>query len=389
MIASDERESVPFSIERNDLAAVSADAIVVAANEHLQITGGVGYTVALAAGLKEVQAACNQIGFCPCGSAVATPAFALDAKQMIHAVGPQWSGGSRNEELVLRNTYDSALSCALDFGAKSIALPLISAGTYGFPADISLSVAREAIREFLDIHEDVDVRLVLFSWEALAAGISAYLDIVEYIDDHYVSELSFDWCASGITAEDRQREHAVSQRPRFAEGLRKQGARVAEKISHSLGSTHAKKRRQDAETLPSGIPEDLQSPLAASALPSSPQLEDLLSSLDASFSSTVLALIDERGMTDSEVYKRANMSRQLFSKIRSNPGYQPSKKTALGLAVALGLNVDETQNLLSRAGFTLSRSSKADVIVEFFISRGNYDIFQINEALYAFDQPLL
>ena len=389
MIASDERESVPFSIERNDLAAVSADAIVVAANEHLQITGGVGYTVALAAGLKEVQAACNQIGFCPCGSAVATPAFGLDAEQIIHAVGPQWSGGSRNEELVLRNTYESALSCALDSGAKSIALPLISAGTYGFPADISLSVAREAIREFLDAHEDVDVRLVLFSREALAAGISAYLDIVEYIDDHYVSEISFDWCASGITEEDRQREYAGSQSPRFTEGLREQGTRVAEKISHVLESSHAKKRRQNAGILPSGIPEDLQSPLAADALPSSPQLEDLLSSLDASFSSTVLALIDERGMTDSEVYKRANMSRQLFSKIRSNPGYQPSKKAALGLAVALGLNVDETQNLLSRAGFTLSRSSKADVIVEYFITRGNYDIFQINEALYAFDQPLL
>ncbi|MGN0262009.1 MAG: macro domain-containing protein [Eggerthellaceae bacterium] len=369
---------------------MSADAIVVAANEHLQITGGVGYTVALSAGLKQVQAACNRIGFCPCGSAVATPAFGLDANLIIHAVGPHWCGGNRNEELVLRSTYDSALACAMDAGAKSIALPLISAGTYGFPADISLSVAREAIRDFTGEHDDVDVKLVLFSREALAAGISAYLDIAEFIDDHYVCEHSYHRGDFGESALDESREEIASQRPRFTESVRSQGARMAERISDAFGGSRGKKKwRQDADSLPAEPPCPGGSIQAAGALPSSEPLEDLLSSLDASFSTTVLALIDERGMTDSEVYKRANMSRQLFSKIRSNPGYQPSKKTALALAVALGLSVDETQGLLSRAGFTLSRSSKADVIVEYFISRGNYDIFQINEALYAFDQPLL
>lgn len=380
---------MPFSIERNDLAAVSADAIVVAANEHLQITGGVGYTVALAAGLKQVQAACNRIGFCPCGSAVATPAFGLDANVIIHAVGPYWCGGDRSEAFVLRNTYDSALACALESGARSIALPLISAGTFGFPADISLSVAREAIRDFTDEHDDVDVKLVLFSREALAAGISAYLDIAEFIDDHYVREHAYDRSGFSASALDSPHVEHVSHGPRFTESVRNQGTRFAEKIADAIGGSRGKKHKQDSEGFqPEPLVPEESIPMGG-ALPSSEPLEDLLSSLDASFSTTMLALIDERGMTDSEVYKRANMSRQLFSKIRSNPGYQPSKKTALALAVALGLNIDETQRLLSRAGFTLSRSSKADVIVEYFISRGNYDIFQINEALYAFDQPLL
>lgn len=380
---------MPLWIERNDLAAVSADAIVVAANEHLQITGGVGYSVALAAGLEKVQAACDRIGFCSCGSAVATPAFGLDANSIIHAVGPYWQGGNRNEALILRSTYDSALSCALESGAKSIALPLISAGTYGFPADISLAVAREAIRDFTDRHDDIDVKLVLYSRKALAAGISAYLDIAEFIDDHYVHEHEFDRGGFSCNVEDGLREEHASQKPRISESVRNQGMRVAGKISDAFGKAHGKKRRQERESFPVESPSPDEFVIPAGALPSSKQLENMLSALDASFSTTVLALIDERGMVDSEVYKRANMSRQLFSKIRSNPSYQPSKKTALALAVALELDMEETQNLLSRAGFTLSRSSKADVIVKYFISHGNFDILQINEALYAFDQPLL
>lgn len=425
---------MPFAIERNDLSAVVADAIVVAANERLQITGGVGLTVARAAGLEELQAACDEIGFCPCGCAVATPAFALNANIVVHAVGPMWQGGDLGEADFLRSAYDAALECAASHGARSVALPLLSAGTYGFPAGVSLAVARESIRAFLNRRDEIDVRLVLYSRESVAAGMAAYLDIAEYVDDHHVDTHPA-YLARG--AEVLEAPHmadscppaqaaARTERSRQAPGQDGRGplGRLGSALVERLGGREG---RADGHDIDSAAVGPTAEPVPASETPSlaiepdadyvvagasehavrpslafdelgAPTLQDvrdgtdladLLESLDAPFSTTLLALIDERGMTDAQVYKRANMSRQLFSKIRSDADYRPTKKTALALAVALGLNLDETSALLARAGFALSSSSKADVIVEYFISRGNHDIFEINEALYAFDQPIL
>lgn len=439
---------MPFTIERNDLSTIAADAIVVAANERLQITGGVGLTVAFAAGLEELQAACDEIGFCPCGSAVATPAFNLQAKTVVHAVGPVWQGGALGEADFLRSAYDAALACAVSEGARSIALPLISAGTYGFPADVSLAVARESIRAFLNHHDDVDVRLVLYSRESVTAGMAAYLDVAEYVDDHYVDEHPA-WGTTMLNAsgwyEERQlvednvwpaEDYAqpagadaqsaegyaqpseidaqsaegyaqpVEDDAQSVEGYAqpdKSSSRKSQGAFRRLGSSLLERRRkfsEDAAREPSGSapsmpmaePMYMADSAAAQVMPDvgdTSKLTELLDSLDAPFSTTLLALIDERGLTDAQVYKRANISRQLFSKIRSDANYRPTKKTALGLALALGLDLDETTTLLARAGFALSSSSKADVIVEYFIKQGNYDIFEINEALYAFDQPLI
>ena len=430
---------MPFAIERNDLSTVAADAIVVAANEHLQITGGVGLTVALAAGLEQLQRACDKIGFCPCGSAVATPAFNLPAKTVVHAVGPVWQGGKLGEADFLRSAYDAALECAVSEGARSIALPLISAGSYKFPADVSLAVARESIRGFLNRHDDVDVRLVLYSRESVAAGMASYLDIAEYVDDHYVDDHPA-WATTVLNAPNamgapsRLNADSQTEDPYLLEEGRHTEAPISRptpapkqsalgplgRIGHALAERRKEQLGDDAR--PPERPTDATPAAAGPILDSagdaqaiyppcgeaataptfgitgapalqesvgSTSLDELLDSLDAPFSTTLLALIDERGMTDSQVYKRANISRQLFSKIRSDADYRPTKKTALALAVALGLDLDETNALLARAGFALSSSSKADVIVEYFIGQGNHDIFEINEALYAFDQPLL
>ena len=178
---------MPFFVERNDLAHIKVDAVVVAANERLKITGGVGAAVAEAAGFEQVQAACDAIGSCRTGHAVATPGFNLPAKTIVHAVGPVWQGGTANEQELLFSTYMNALSCAVtDAGAKSVALPLISAGTYGFPQKLALSVANNAIETFLDKHEDVEIRLVLYNKESVTEGLKAFSDLAEYIDDHYV-----------------------------------------------------------------------------------------------------------------------------------------------------------------------------------------------------------
>ena len=384
---------MPLSIERNDLAHIAADAIVIAANEYLKITGGVGQTVAQEAGLAQLQSACDEIGHCPCGSAVITPGFDLDAYYIIHAVGPIWQGGDHGEIELLRSAYDSALACAADAGARSIALPLLSAGTYGFPADISLAVARESIRSFLNSH-DIDIRLVLYSRKAVAAGIDAYLDIVEYIDDHYVDSHFYE--GTYIHPDEPINFNPPSYAPP-PERLMGAAPRSSEKRKGLREFFKRKdKRKSDTGTADMQASADtaaVAAPARSVAPSSAPQktmgLEEMLASLDAPFSITLLELIDSRGMTDAQVYKRANMSRQLFSKIRSDADYRPTKKTVLALSIALELSIEETCDLLARAGYALSNSSKADVIVEYFIRSGNYDIFAINEALYAFDQPLL
>ena len=419
---------MPFTIERNDLASVSADAIVVAANEDLQITGGVGEAVAKAAGFTNVQEACNAIGHCPTGSAVATPAFDLPAKVIIHAVGPIWQGGSQNEVALLRDAYDAALSCAAENNAHSIALPLLSAGIYGFPADISLSVAQNAIHDYLDSH-DTEIRLVLFDRTALQAGLSSYDRIAEYIDDVYVDKqldarkkarrtetLSDAFPTAAGTA-----YRALSASP---SAVSPTAASPSAAILSSLFSSRKDTEKETSEDLEGACAEDSAEAVCKEALSSderenraedereavytkntvdaafteslvcettgkSSSLSELLNSLDASFSTTLLALIDTKGMTDAQVYKRANMSRQLFSKIRSDAFYKPTKKTVLALAIALELDLGTTEDLLRRAGFALSHSSKADIIIEYFIKNNQFDIFEINATLYAFDQPIL
>lgn len=399
---------MPFTIERNDLASVSADAIVVAANEDLQITGGVGEAVAKAAGFTNVQEACNAIGHCPTGSAVATPAFDLPAKVIIHAVGPIWQGGSQNEVALLRDVYDAALSCAAENNAHSIALPLLSVGIYGFPADISLSVAQNAIHDYLDSH-DTEIRLVLFDRTALQAGLSSYDRIAEYIDDVYVDKqldarkkarrtetLSDAFLAAAGTAYG-----ALSASP---SAVSPTAASPSAAILSSLFSSRKDTEKETSEDLEGADTQDsveavyegpltenynYEESLARETPSKSSSLSDLLDSLDASFSTTLLALIDTKGMTDAQVYKRANMSRQLFSKIRSDTFYKPTKKTVLALAIALELDLSTTEDLLRRAGFALSHSNKADIIVEYFIKNNQFDIFEINATLYAFDQPIL
>lgn len=359
---------MPFLIVRDDIARVSADAIVNAANTRLQAGGGVCGALFAASGAADMQAACDAIGGCPTGSAVSTPAFALDATWVIHAVGPIWRGGLSGEREALRSCYRSVFAEAERLGARSVAYPLISAGIYGFPVGEALAIAREETEAFLRVHEDVAVTLVMFDRATVRAGGELFDEIDEYIDDEYV-------------------ETSPHMRRR------------AERLAVEAWDAAAPDGLAD-DSAPDGLADSAapeafatafggEAVCAALSATAPRELDDLLSNLDASFSETLLALIDERGMTDAEVYHRANLSRQLFSKIRSNRAYRPTKPTAVALAVALELDPRQTQDLLGRAGLALSRSSKFDVIVRFFLERGVHDVFRINEALFAYDQPLL
>jgi O-acetyl-ADP-ribose deacetylase (regulator of RNase III) len=373
---------MPFTIVRDDITHVKVDAIVNAANSDLLMGGGVCGAIFRAAGSRKLQAACDKIGHCDTGQAVATPAFALPARHVIHTVGPIWHGGTQGERDLLASCYRTSLELAASLKCSSIAFPLISAGIYGYPKREALEVAQAQIRSFLETHE-MDVRLVLFDARVMELADDLRLRVKRYIDDVYVD-------ASGYSAR-RPWENV----PSFAD------TSVAEDASLFGSAEDSMSFSEPMESYampapPAAAPSASAAPSAAprgskrrerQKLPGT--LRNLLSHLDAGFSETLLAMIDERDLKDAQVYKRANLSRQHFSKIRSNPLYRPTKQTVLALAVALELSLDETQLLLQRAGFALSHADRRDVIVEFFIREGIYDVFQINEALFAFDQPLL
>ena len=340
---------MPLEIIRNDITKMTVDAIVNAAKESLLGGGGVDGCIHRAAG-PELLAECRTLGGCKTGDAKITKAYRLPCKYVIHTVGPIWNGGQYGEKERLISCYRTSLALAKEHKCETVAFPLISSGIFGYPKDQALRVAVDTIGEFL-LENDMTVYIVIFDRAAYQISGKLFADIAESIDDHYVEE------------------HTDSRRERLR--------RLNRLDSKAMACEDA---APDFMAAPCA-------PMAMSVVGGS--LDDMLDELDAGFSETLLKLIDRTGKKDSEIYKKANVDRKLFSKIRNNPGYKPSKTTAIAFAIALELDLEETKDFISRAGFALSRSSKFDVIIEYFIKQKNYDVFAINEALFAFDQSLL
>lgn len=338
---------MPLTIVRQDITKMNVDAIVNAANTELQMGGGVCGAIFRAAGVEQLQAVCDALCSIKTGQAVITPGFELPARYIIHAAGPVYSvWHKRRCREQLHSAYINSLKLAQENGCESIAFPLISSGIYGYPKDEALEVARSAIEEYLRGHE-MEVYLAVFDRSSFRISKVLLGDVESYIDQYYVDT------------------HRVTRRQLLdvEEGALRQVARPDLSV---------------------------QAPAMAAPMSMPAQgLDDLMENLDEPFSETLLKLIDKKGKTDVEVYKRANMDRKLFSKIRSVKGYTPKKPTILALAIALELSLAETDDLLERAGYALSHASKFDVIVEYFIVNRKYDIFEINEVLFAYDQPLL
>ncbi|MUG70596.1 macro domain-containing protein [Paenibacillus validus] len=334
---------MPFTIVRQDITRIKVDAIVNAANTMLQMGGGVCGAIFKAAGASELQVACDKFAPIQIGEAVITPGFRLLAKYVIHTAGPVYSDGKHGEEGLLRSCYTNSLKLAVENSCESIAFPLISSGIYGYPKAEALRVATSAIQDFLADH-DIEVSLVMFDKAAFDVSKKLLGEVKAFIDENYVEDYV-----------DSHRQNQFLQ-------VEMEAIQTAE-----------------ADTPKSIIFEEMKTG----------ELEALVGDLDEPFAQTLFRLIDSKGKTDVEVYKRANLDRKLFSKIRSNKGYLPSKRTAIALAVALELSLDETDDLLERAGYALSRSQKFDVIIQYFISSCKYDIFEINEVLFSYDQPLL
>ena len=329
---------MPLEIVRNDITKITVDAIVNAANESLLGGGGVDGAIHYAAG-PELLAECKTLGGCKTGKAKITGGYNLPAKYIIHTVGPIYEDGKHGEKALLESCYRESLALAKERGCETVAFPLISSGVYGYPKDQALKVAIDVISDYL-LENEMKVYIVIFDKAAYKISEKLFSDIAEYIDDNYVDE-------------------------------------------------HTDYR---SESMRLNMP--MQSIMAADmceckAMATDEDLDEILGRIDESFSQMLLRKIDEKGMTDSECYKKANIDRKLFSKIRSDVHYKPSKPTAIAFAISLELSLEETEDMLKKAGFALSHSNKFDIIIEYFISKGNYNIFEINEALFAFDQSLL
>lgn len=316
---------MPIHVIREDITKIKCDAIVNPTNNHLDGSGSIDAKIHKLAG-HELKEECRKIGYCKTGEAVLTRGYQLLSKYVIHTVGPIWIDGLHNEAALLESCYRNCLEIAKAKKCKSMAFPIISSGTFKFPKEEAFRIAVQTINQFMDSYE-MDVYLVVFNKEITYISKQLFKDVKEYIDDHYEAEEAY----------YSRRNHIPF-----------------EKCISFESSIH--------------------------------NLDDLL---DISFSEELIRLIDSKGMKDSDCYKKANIDRKLFNKIKNNPDYHPKKETVICFALALELNMKQTQDLLSKAGYTLSNSYKFDVIIQYFINKKIYDIMLINETLYSFDQKLL
>ncbi len=344
---------MPFVIVRNDITKMQVDAIVNAAKESLLGGGGVDGCIHRAAG-PGLLAECKTLGGCATGDAKITGAYQLPCKYVIHTVGPVWHGGNHGEREKLVSCYRRSLALAKEHKCETVAFPLISSGVFGYPKDQALRVAVDTISEFL-MENDMTVYIVIFSRGALQISGKLFSDITEYIDDNYVE----------------------AHRDSYQERMRR-----IQQIEQVKGIALA-----DSADYTAAVPMAAPAPMARKA--SKCNLDDWLSNLDTGFTETLLSLIKKSGRKNSDIYKKANISKQHFSKLINDPYAKPSKQTAIALALALELNLEDTRDLIGRAGYALTNSSTFDLIIQYFIEHKQYNVIEINIALYEFDQTLL
>lgn len=348
---------MPFKIVREDITKIKCDAIVNPTNEDLYPGGGVDLAIHRAAG-KELFKMCQNIGGLSVGKAKITPAYHLPCKYIIHTVGPWWDGGNHNEKEFLQSCYKEALKIAKATKCRSIAFPLISSGTYGYPKDQVLKVALEVIKKFL-YENDMLIYIVVFDKTAYALSEQLHYGVTAYIDDNY------EGLRDGSFVEDDYPEYLQSSRILCDEAVEERSECL--RPMKELPRSHWRKQ----------------------SVPEFGSVNSLKKFMYKGFQGTLFDFLEKKGVGDVDCYKRANVSRQTWHKIVSDPDYRPTKKTALALAISIQLNIDETQELLASAGFILSKSSLFDVIIMFCIVKGIYDVFEVDSILFQYDQETL
>lgn len=332
---------MPLQIIRQDITKMKVDAIVNTTNKKMIGYSGVDKAVHTIAG-PEMDAECATLVPLGLGQAKITGGYGLPCKYVIHTSGPVWRGGLIGESAILRSCYVESLKLAVEHGFQTVAFPLISSGAYGYPKDQVLKFAIQTITEFL-FYNELTVYLCVFDRESYTFSQKLFDDIQDFIDDALADE------------DQNEDTFLLNCSPKM--------------ICCAEIEAPPKEKPNSAKTK---------------------SLQDYMKENEKSFGEKLFALIDESGMSDVECYKKANVDKKTFSKIKCNlKTYKPSKQTAVAFAIALRLDLDATQDLLASAGMTLSRGIVFDKIIRYFIQNENYDIFEINEALFEFDQTLL
>ncbi|MCD4827469.1 MAG: macro domain-containing protein [Acholeplasmataceae bacterium] len=321
---------MPFKIMRQDITKMKVDAIVNSTSSYPGIGGGVDLQIHDAAGpLLLVER--KSFGFLDTTKVIITKGYDLDVKYVFHTVGPVYLDGKHNERELLHKTYENVLNKAHEKHLESIAFPLIAAGLFGFPRGQALEIALNAIKEFL-LKSDMMIYLVVYDEQSYLVSLERFETVKSYIEQ----------------------EQVVEEFHNF--------------IMHSNGL-------------------NLECSIKRSK--KSRKLEDIMDHVDDSFVTSLFQHIDDRKLGDIDVYKKANIDRKLFSKIKCNIDYQPSKITVIAFSIALGLNLDETKDLLAKAGFALSKSSKFDLIIRYYIENEIYDMYEINQMLISWKQKTI
>lgn len=372
---------MPFQIVRNDITKMHVDAIVNTANPMPGYGPGIDTAVYEAAGADKLLARRKEIGMIDRGCSVITEGYDLPAKYIIHTVGTGWRGGGQGEEAVIRKCYRSVFDLAVENAVDSLAIPLLASGSYGFPKDLALRIALSEIEAFMTDH-DLKLFLVVFDEKSFSLSSELFGDIDSYINDNYVEEKK----------KEEYPEDFESGNGRAFVSL---SANMAGSSFHGFGKQRSKAvserktEKRAGERLKRSSEEAMYGTSVCAAQMEKRSLEDVVKSLDKTFMEMVFTFADEKGMTDVEVQKRANLDRKAFSKLKCGTTKNPSKATALAFAIALKLSLDDTKDLLSRAGFALSPCSKQDVIVRYFIEHEAYDIYEVNVALFEHGEQTL
>ena len=346
---------MPLLISRNDITKITVDAIVNAANTQLRMGGGVCGAIFKAAGEQKLQQACNQLAPIKTGEAVITDGFKSRAKFIIHTAGPIYKEGDTQQETLLYNCYQNSLKLAAEKQLDSVAFPLISSGIYGYPPDKALNIALKSIHDFLGSYDgSMTVYMIVYNNDAFAAAQKLYADIESYIDERLI------------------KDDILERRRRF--NFEVGNANCCMGMPSPMQTND-----EIADMEESDIPTFIQSHQISGSAQKDSNLGNILSNLEDSFNKQLFKFIRQKNMTNAEVYKNANLDRRLFSKIISNEDYTPGKNTIFALAISLKLNIEETQSLLRSAGFAISHSSKADLIIEYYITHQDSEIYNIDE----------
>ena len=335
---------MPFKIERNDITKVKADAIVNTANMHPVVGGGTDTAIYNAAGKEKLLAARQLIGDIEPGQARETAAYNLNAKFIIHTVCVPWDGGNSNELDILSDCYRNSLQLALELNCKSIAFPLIGTGVFGIPHDDAVGIAESVTNKFLkDTGCNMKIKLVVFDSESYESSAQIAKKIQQYIDDNYVENAEVD--EYGYTSEERREIDMIQIR-------RKRSLSELQYLRNNPNHHSAKFEQLEDDSL--------------------------------SFVEKVFKYIDEKGLKDSALYGGTAgryFSKSILSEMRKNKEFKPGKNVCIIICLALKLNVNETIDLLGRAGYTLSRCIKGDLHIKSCIQNKRYNVISINLEL--------